>query len=60
MIRVYSAYIRARPDLESTIIANLHEGEGISILSESDEWYEILYRDNERGYVMTELVTLTK
>lgn len=57
-IQVYSAYIRARPDLDSAIVANLHESESVSILSESDGWCEIAYGNNDRGYVMSELVVL--
>lgn len=52
--------VREEPDIESSRVGYMDNGERVQLLEDQGEWLKVQYTDNATGYVAAEYVTLTE
>ncbi len=48
--------LRAKPDTESDVLAELNCGQEVEVLGTDGNWYRVLYRENVLGYIRKDYV----
>ncbi|MCX8131746.1 MAG: SH3 domain-containing protein [Clostridia bacterium] len=60
VVKAETLNVRSKADLSAGVVAKLKEGEKVSILDQSGEWYKIKTSDGEVGWVYAEYISTKK
>jgi cell wall-associated NlpC family hydrolase len=60
IVTVETLNVRSKADLDAGVVTKLKEGDKISILLKSDDWYKIKSSDGETGWVYAEYISTRK